>query len=239
MKKRIIFSALAACAILFSACDTTIISDAIDEGFLGDADVVITGGGYYGNDTVHFESSIVNGFYLEDSMTSIVATIDFCANVDLVTAELAFPFLGFQINDTTSGVYQMSEILTVDRLRNFNFDSLAILLRQPCSYNLMVIAVSDTSWYVSNSGSLTVNSYPIVGLMMEGSFVNVGAYYFTQSDVERLNDNMDAELTAGTFDLTNYFHPVTINGTYSSRRTTIADNLIRDAFYNGGLSDLR
>lgn len=235
MKKSILFGAFTACALMFASCD--FFGQAVQEGALGDAQVIVNAGDN-GIDTLDFVSSVANAFVLEDQDNVKIGTIDLCANVDLEKSQLNFPFMGIQINDTNSGVFTIDEVLTVDRLRNFNFDTIAKLLRQPSTLNFIVLAENDTAWYLTESGNITVTEFPAVGYLVKGSFTNVNAYYFTKWDVDRLNDNMDAEIAAGTFSLTTYFHPVTMSGTFNSRRTTLADRLIEEAFFNRGLCNL-
>ena len=238
MKKVLFLGAAAALMMSLSSCDENFVIGGLEEGLLGNASVVIDGEGYYnGTDTVTFSSSLADIFGRETEDTIHFSTLSLCANVDLANENLSFPFLAYQLRDTTTGVYPMETILTTQRLRNFNFDSIVEVLMQPSGFNCVVIAVSDTAWYISNSGNLNVSDFPSVGHNLEGTFSNIGAYYFTISDVERINENMDAEIAAGTFSLDNYFHPVTINGQFSSRRYVIIHDLVQWAFTEGNLTD--
>lgn len=240
MKKRL-FSGIFALACMFSltSCDDLeLFGSVVTDGLLGNATVVITGGGYYSNDstnvdTVKFKSSISDCIVkVVDSSEVNVATLDFCANVDLTNANLSFPFLTFQVVDTTAAVYPLGQILTLSRLQNFCFDSIASLVREPAGVNMMIIAVSDTSWYIAYSGDITVTTYPAVGHIMQGTFNNIGAFYFTQGDVDRLNEDVNngAIITS----IESYFHPVTMSGSFSSRRANLSE-IIQRAFYQGGL----
>lgn len=241
MKKRLfsgLFAAFACMMSLTSCDDLQLIGEIATEGLLGNATVVITGGGYYSNDstnvdTVKFKSSVTDCITkTTDSGDVFVATLDFCANVDLTNANLSFPFLAFQVVDTNAAVYPLGQMLTLSRLQNFCFDSIASLIREPAGINMLVIAVSDTSWYIAHSGDIVVTTYPAVGHLMQGTFNNIGAYYFTQSDVDRLNDDINNRVMITSIE--EYFHPVTMTGTFASRRANISE-LVQRAFYQGGL----
>lgn len=243
MKKRLLSLLAGVFAILsLSSCeDLGIISDIIEEGLFGEATVYITNTDQDNNstvDTVKFASSVVDNFTIVDdaSETSTIATIDFCAQVDLSNAALAFPFMAFQVSDTATGSYTVNEFLTTERLRNFNFDTLASIIRSPAGFNLVVIALSDTAWYISNSGAINISEFPAVGYTVKGTFNNVKAYYVTQSDIDRINDDMMN--TGQMIDLDGYLPQVTLTGSFSSRRTTIIHDLVQQAFYEGGLSNL-
>lgn len=242
MKKQL-FSLLAGVFALLSlsSCDELgIINDIIEEGLFGQSTVYITTPDQDNGatvDTVNFVSSVVDNFAIVDSATetSTIATIDFSAQVDLSKAELTFPFMVYQVSDTTTGSYTINELLTVDRLRNFNFDTLASIIRSPSGFNFVIIALSDTSWYISNSGAISISEYPAVGYTVKGTFNNVGAYYLSQSDIDRINDAIDNGQMINTDD---YLHQVTITGSFSSRRTSLIHELVQQAFYEGGLCNL-
>ena len=135
-----------------------------------------------------------------------------------------------------AGSYNVDQVLTQELLYNFNFDTLAKIIRDPAGFNIVAIAVSDTAWYISNTGSIVLSNYPSVGHELEGSFNNVGAYYFTESDVDRLNEAIE---NGAAFNMADYFHPVTITGTFTSRRANLIHSLIEEAFFKGGLCNLK
>ena len=193
MKKSLLFSAVALLMMSLSSCDEGLIIDAVEEGLLGSAEITITGqNGYYSNDTtIHFASTITDNIDTVIENQAVIGTIDIFANVNLREQALAFPFMGFQVSDTTTGTYTLSNVLTADRLRDFKFDSIADIFFNPSGLNVLLIAVSDTAWYISNGGTITITEYPGYGHNMKGTFNNVDAYYFTSSDVKRLNDNWD------------------------------------------------
>ena len=236
MKKSLLFSAVALLMMSLSSCDEGLIIDAVEEGLLGSAEITITGqNGYYSNDTtIHFASTITDNIDTVIDNQAIIGTIDIFANVNLREQALAFPFMGFQVSDTTTGTYTLSNVLTADRLRDFKFDSIADIFFNPSGLNVLLIAVSDTAWYISNGGTITITEYPGYGHNMKGTFNNVDAYYFTSSDVKRLNDNWD-DIQANGLVLSDYFEQATINGEFNSRRYAMIHDLIDAAYTHRGL----
>ena len=236
MKKSLLFSAVALLMMSLSSCDENLLIDAVEEGLLGSAEITITGqNGYYSNDTtIHFASTITDNIDTVIENQAVIGTIDIFANVNLREQALAFPFMGFQITDTTTGTYTLSNVLTADRLRDFKFDSIADIFFNPSGLNVLLIAVSDTAWYISNGGTITITEYPGYGHNMKGTFNNVDAYYFTSSDVKRLNDNWD-DIQANGLVLSDYFDQATINGEFNSRRYAMIHDLIDAAYTHRGL----
>lgn len=238
MKKSLLWGAAAALVLSLSSCDEGFIIQATQEGLLGSAEITITGqNGFYSNDTtINFSSTIADKIdtVFNDPDTAMCATIDICANIDLQKQELAFPFMGFQVTDTNTGTYTLSQVLTAERLRNFKFDSIADIFFNPSGCNVMLIAISDTAWYISDGGTITITQYPGYGRNMKGTFNNVNAYYFTISDIERLNDNWES-IAANGLNLSDYFEPAVINGEFNSRRYAIIHDLINAAYHNRGL----
>ncbi len=236
MKKSLLFSAVALLMMSLSSCDENLLIDAVEEGLLGSAEITITGqNGYYSNDTtIHFASTITDNIDTVIENQAVIGTIDIFANVNLREQALAFPFMGFQVSDTTTGTYTLSNVLTADRLRDFKFDSIADIFFNPSGLNVLLIAVSDTAWYISNGGTITITEYPGYGHNMKGTFNNVDAYYFTSSDVKRLNDNWD-DIQANGLVLSDYFEQATINGEFNSRRYAMIHDLINAAYTQRGL----
>lgn len=236
MKKSLLFSAVALLMMSLSSCDEGLIIDAVEEGLLGSAEITITGqNGYYSNDTtIHFASTITDNIDTVIENQAVIGTIDIFANVNLREQALAFPFMGFQVSDTTTGTYTLSNVLTADRLRDFKFDSIADIFFNPSGLNVLLIAVSDTAWYISNGGTITITEYPGYGHNIKGTFNNVDAYYFTSSDVKRLNDNWD-DIQANGLVLSDYFDQATINGEFNSRRYAMIHDLIDAAYTHRGL----
>lgn len=228
MKKKVLFGSIAAVAMLFSSCETEVGVDdgPIAEGLMGNASIVVTGNnGYYNSgDTVNFTSGITDVFVADNGYH---ATIAVCAHIDLMDADVVdYPFMGFQVSDTTTGIYQLDSLLTVERLMTFNADSMKALISAPSSFNFVVIACSDTSWYMTTSGSLTISQYGEMGYNTVGTINNANAFYFTQSDV----DSFNAALESGADNLVlfNYLKPATINGTFSCRRAAVINRLMEE-----------
>lgn len=242
MRKSLLWGAAAALALSLTSCDPENVASFVNAGLTGDAEIIITGqGGYYGdNDTIEFASTLCDEM---DTIVSVngeikeyVGTLDLFANIDLSAdgATLRYPFMGFQISDSTTGTYTMTDVLTPERLRNFKFDSIADIVFNPSGFNVMVIAVSDTSWYVTYGGTITITQYPALsGQKMKGTFNNVQAYYFTESDVEGVQEH----LNDANFDLGVYFtKTATINGEFKSKRwPSIIKAIIDEAYNNRGL----
>ena len=229
MKKRLFYGITMIAAIFtLASCEIDSVTDAITEGIFGSASVTINDNG--STQELSYESSVVDCFIGENN----VSTLSFSCNVDLSNSALVFPFMAYQFSDTTTGTYTCTQILTEQFLRGFNFDTLASVISCASGVNIVAIAVSDTAWYISNGGTISVSDYPWYGGNVEGTFNNITAYYFTQSDIDRLNADLD---NGGTFNLNAYGRQVTLNGTFASRRYAIIHTLIENAFGpNGGLN---
>ena len=239
MKKHLLWGAAAALVLSLSSCDGELIQQMTQEGLLGSAEITISGqNGYFSNDTtLYFASTICDkldtNVTIDNRDTVYSATLDLFANVDLNKNELTFPFMGFQVSNIETGTYEMSHVLTPERLRDFNFDSIADLVFAPSGFNVMMIAVSDTSWYVADGGTITITEYPTTGHNMKGTFNNVQCYYFTQSDVEAIDEHLDDP----DFNLSNYFHKTAvINGDFKSRvYPSLVQKIIDEAYHQRGL----
>ena len=241
MKKHLLWGAAAALVLSLSSCDDDSVATMINTGLLGDAEITISGqNGYYGdNDTLEFASTITDEMDTVVTVNGVdrayVGTLDLFANVDLSSdgATLRYPFMGFQVSDSTTGTYTLSNVLTPERLRNFKFDSIADIVFNPCGFNVMIIAISDTAWYVTYGGSINITEYPGVGQNMRGTFNNVQAYYFTESDIEGIQEHLDDP----DFNLGNYFtKTATINGDFKSKRyPALIRTIINEAYNNRGL----
>lgn len=233
MKKFFIssFLAVAACFSL-SSCGEDIIQDIADE-LLGDAELVITdavGGTFYspdgpGIDTITFKSSIMDAVVQipTDEGDTVIANVALCSSVDLTqTTVLDYPYLAIETNDTVAGVYAIYNALVSENLVGMN---VVRMIKNLAGHSMVVLAVSDTSWYVATSGNINVTSFPGYGGFCEGSFNNVQAYYFTQSTLDNIETILDGsdELQAP------YFRPVTLDGNFSCRRMNVENILNRMA----------
>ncbi len=235
MKKTIKALALAALTtISFASCDG--IGSIVSEMF-GSADLVIndpTGGSYYApdgasTDSVHFEAGVSDVIFKVfnptdldsnmsgvDSLFTLHSATTIAANMDFSSDEaLTYPYMAVLINDSVSGNYDITPILTEENLLDFRFNK---FIKNPTGNNLIAIVVSDTSWYLSNNGVISIEEYPSYGRMTKGSFNNVNAYYFTQSTLNEIA----AQIRGGqTVDLNEYLHAVTISGSFQCRRANV------------------
>lgn len=236
---------MAALVLSLSACDEESIqtvNDALEAGLLGSAEITVTGQNGFDaqNAEIEFASTIMDHFdtvvTVNGSDRAYVGTLDLFANVDLNAegAKLRYPFMGFQFSDSVAGTYTLSEVLTPQRLRNFKFDSIADIVFQPSGFNVLVIAIDDTSWYVSKGGGeITITEYPTTGQNMRGTLNNVEVYYFTETDVEAIQEHLNEP----NFNLDNYFHNTAIvSGTFKSKSYPfLIRKIIDEAYKNRGL----
>jgi len=239
MKKTIKVLVLAAVSTLtFASCDE--LTEIASEMF-GSADLIIndpTGGSYYapdaaGIDTVHFEAGISDVIFktfnpseLDSTMTGIDTVITIhsaatvAANIDFSNENtLTYPYMAILIADSVAGNYNITPILTEENMLDFRFNH---YIKNPTESNLVAIAVSDTSWYLSHSGSITIAQYPAYGYMVSGSFNNVNAYYFTQSMIDEIADMIRNEETV---DINTVLHPVVLSGSFECRRANVSQML--------------
>lgn len=243
MKKLLLLGAAAALVFSLSSCDEETIAQMVNAGLLGSAEITVTGqNGFDASaaDEIEFASTITDNF---DTVVTIhgenkayIGTLDIFANVNLDAdgATLRYPFMGFQFSDTTTGSYTLSEVLTPERLRNYKFDTIADIIFRPSGCNVLVIAMSDTSWYVSKGGGeIVIDEYPTTGKNMKGSINNVEVYYFTESDVEAIQEHLDDP----DFNLDQYFTKTAIvNGTFKSKDYPyLIHKIIEEAYNNRGL----
>ncbi len=232
MKKTIKTLALAALATFaMSSCDEidpTIINDMFGHANL----TIIEADGSV--DTVNFESGISDvifksflpgdTLYIDDSIVvvdegvTIHSAATLAANMDFSSENvLTYPYMAVMTNDSIAGTYAVTAILTNENLRDFQFNT---FVKDPTDCNIVAIALSDTSWYVSNSGNITISAYPTYGYMTTGSFDGVQAYYFTLSQLDAikaiLSENPEAEI-----DLNTYMSPVSLSGSFECRRAAV------------------
>ena len=192
-------------SLLFSAVALLMMSlSSCDEGLIIDA----VEEGLLGSAEITITGQ--NGYYSNDTTIHFASTIT--DNIDTVIENQA----------------------VIGSLRDFKFDSIADIFFNPSGLNVLLIAVSDTAWYISNGGTITITEYPGYGHNMKGTFNNVDAYYFTSSDVKRLNDNWD-DIQANGLVLSDYFEQATINGEFNSRRYAMIHDLIDAAYTHRGL----
>ena len=240
MKKHLLWGAAAALALLFSSCDedsAQMVTQMVESGLLGSAEITVTGQNGFNaeNANIEFASTIMDEFDTVVDNIAYVGTLDLFANVDLSAngATLRYPFMGFQFSDSTTGTYTITEVLTPQRLRNFKFDSIADIVFNPSGFNVLLIAISDTSWYIAYDGTITVTEYPGSGNNMRGTLNNVHAYYFTESDVEGIQEHLNDP----NFNLATYFtKTATINGEFKSKRyPALVTKIVNEAYRSRGL----
>ena len=228
MKKHLLWGAAAALVLSFSSCDDEQIINLAQQGILGSAEVTITGSnGAFANDTtIEFSSTVMDAFdtVISSFDTVYCGTLDLCANIDLQNSELTFPFMGFQVSDTLAKTYNMSHVLTRERLRNFKFDSIAEIVLNPSGFNVLLIAIDTNTWFISDAGSITVEKYPNYGGKLKGRFNNINAFYFTKDDAESLEEHLDDD----NLNLSDYFHPVVISGEFNSKRAKFIHRIIEE-----------
>lgn len=231
--KKLICSLCIAGAFLFAACDPNdFINDLVDQVF-GEANVVLVdnNGGTIlfpngpGTDSLNFSSCVANAM-----VDSTMRTIFLSANVNLTESEvITYPFLGMQVNDTVARSYAF-DTLSKSKLTDFDVTE---MLTTGSNMNLLVLAVSDTSWYVSNGGTATIDTFPGYGKEIQGSFHNVEMWSLTQHSLDSLSHLNSRALTGdpvaiatlATLNMENLFPRATMAGTFSSRRMNITNLL--------------
>lgn len=229
MKKILSVFVFAAIGCLtFSSCEPEevigeIVNDIVNEMGTTEITIVDNNGGTYSLDTV-FHSSVTDvisqTIQTTDGDVFVHAALALCTNVDVMSSTVVgYPFCGIRITDTVAGVYPITNIFTPSILLNMNVNS---MLTGTSDNNLIVLAVSDTAFYVATAGAITFTSYPGYGRLAEGSFSNVQGYYFTQSTLDNIESIILNASLSGNFEIPEeYFHPVTMSGTISCRRMNI------------------
>lgn len=196
---------------------------------------------YADGDTVRFMSTIcnVNG----DSVDIQIDTSDITIDTSLATnpgtlfigteqnlltggvANITFPFIGINLNDTTEGSYAIDCPLTnTDLWNHLDTADLTTVLTSshdspsPIS-NLFVIMLSETEYYIAYSGIIEITDFQDLNGLVKGD-ITVEAAYLTNSMIDELCAMSPFELAA--IDIDTYFRTVTLTGEVSSRRTDIS-----------------
>ncbi len=223
MKAKIIILACSfLCATTFTSCDLNFL-----ETILGNSTLTVSESSaptFYADSTdVHF-SSCINDWADLDSISSYMMI---AAKIDLQSSDIIeTPYMATAFNDTVPQSYTIECPLVLDSFVNFNVSKLLNAIE---GHNLFVLAASDTCWYVGYNGTITFDQYPAVGLSMNCDFNNVQAYYITQSDIDYLEELIEAvkdgDITATetfrTLTVDNLFEHVTFNGAAMSRRCPV------------------
>lgn len=234
-----------AAAFALTSCDGIIntIEDINNNELVGKASVEVTrtvNGVTTVVDSLSFTSSIVDALDVnlyDENLPAGFFTVDISANVDFNTSdvELQYPFMLYRIDDTTTKSYTMDNMLSVEMLQNLDLESIINVVATPDGPNMILIAVNDSCWYLSNGGELIVSEYPTVGNLVKANFSNINGRYITQRKVEELNNDIENNNFAHISDLDYYFPEVTLSGSITSRRWAITQTIYESAFINGGL----
>ncbi len=245
MKKRLFYGCLVLFATMaLASCDdlNLNVGEITQNDLAGSASLNVTRNTTDGpvTDSMHFISSIVDAFELsmfDTNLSEGFSTIGISANIGLGEsgAELQFPFMYYRLNDTVQGVYPFDTILTLEMLQSINFEALVDILANPDGGNMIVIAVSDSCWYITYGGDFVVTEFPGVGHLVKAEFNGVNALYVTQSKVEELGQDIDNMNYSHMTDIDYYFPRVTISGNVKSRRWAVTKTIFNAAFQQGGI----
>ena len=249
MKKNILTLAVAAmCAFSFSACDELTNLD-----LMGHINLVATNptGGdqaYADSTSLHFGSAMSNvsldsvlveggeyaGVYEINAGTVMVGTTQTLLSNNI--ANITFPLCGINLRDTVAGSYAIScpvnDFGFFEYLNRANMNSLITSGLEVGGMlgNLFVVAVSEESFYIGYSGSISISTYGRNELSrVEGTVNNVEAIYVTVPELEAL-----VAMPAGQrpSNLAAYFPHMTFSGSISSMRADITS--VIDALNENG-----
>lgn len=178
MKKISCIIALVVCMALFVSCGDDFISGLFGS-FTGNASSVVGDG----EQASYSSSVVVFGDY--DSVhyalgLATVLTLEDLLNMD-GSEDIQFPFLIYRIVDTgfvAGTTYEVNNTLTNADLVNFDYNSL--LEGEYAENQLVGIAVSQTLFYVMNTG--TINITNVTNSKMEGSFSGDAYVINTEAD---------------------------------------------------------
>lgn len=235
--KKTLLSLFAVCTLLLAACDPAeFIEDLVDDLF-GEAQITVIDG--TGSQTFEFSSGLVNTV----TDTAYAGTLLVAASIDLTVDEinLPYPYFGVTLNDTVAGTYAM-DTLTLGMFADGTVNANRILTAFK-GRNFLIVAESDTSWYVSNGGMVEVDSYPALGAEMDGTVSGTdNAVYISQSRLNAAVDTVamrvvsyrmrhpaarqtDIDAYVNSMTIGEVFPTVTIGGTFTCRRMNI-ENIV-------------
>lgn len=229
MKKFFYAAVLMVAGFSFTSCDPDEMFDIVDE-ISGSVSLTITCPGventYTDGQIITFTSCVADAFM--DSINQL-HNVCLAANVSLADADLTIgaPYMGFQVNDSVAGTYQIENIITKENIINF---TPVEFIDNKTGSNTFALVSTDTTCYIAKSGSINITAYNGYGQLVEGRLDNVVAYYITLSKVEYLANLYDAATsgdasaiaTLATINLDTYFDQVTFNGNFSSRRMAVS-----------------
>lgn len=237
MKKTLFAIACAAiCAFAVSSCE---LEGLLDE-LLGEAHVSLTNAtdqttfASPDNDaSLNFSSSvadiITSQVEIEGRSISHDNLLFVAANINLTeeTTVIPYPIMGFKLDGTTSGTYNIDNIVTAQNLAIFIFGD---IITEASDVNLVVVAATDTSWYLGVSGSVTIDAVPDYGHLIEGTLDNVVTYFICQYQLSAIaelyrraveENDPEAITLVNSLNFDTMFPHVTLNGTFESRRMNI------------------
>lgn len=237
MRKHFIFVAIAAMLLSFTSCEVEeVINQAVDEA-TGEASFTITKDGV--SETITFSSAITDS-YEKDSIDQSRATVALCANVALTeaNADFNFPYAAFQFEGENAGNMHCHNVLTEDLLQDFCYDNVKSLLRSPEGANLLLIGKvidngTDTAWFISDDGYISVDQYPEMGHQLTGSITNMKILYFTTRQIEAQKDAITEAIENGTFDIHNFTTECRISGTFNCRRMAVIQDILNALLEDG------
>lgn len=233
MKKISISCIMAVVALFaFSSCDG-IWGDIIDQ-LSGSVTLTIddpSGTSYYAREANQCVADVTLDCCIGDVLSDTTnISLILGSNIDLTVAvkDVPYPFLGIKLADSVAGSYSINSVASNVTYGNLNIEHMVSSVDS--NNNVFVLAISDTSWYIGESGTVQISEYPQRGYEIQGTISNVVAYYVTQHTVDTaiafvdaLTEraaNADAEALAILQELKpdRFFPTVTISGNINSRR---------------------
>ncbi|MCF0211363.1 MAG: hypothetical protein HUK17_00500 [Bacteroidales bacterium] len=239
MKKKVL-GILAMSLMMLTSCDGF-------EGLLdqldGNASITINN-----NDPVNFSSSLANLVVAEDT----TGTLFVAANLDITKIDsLTYPYVGMNLTGCAVGSYTLDAI----PIHIFNQEGFTVemVLNEMSDMNTILYMDSDSSWYLSNSGTVNVSEYGELGFSVKASFADVQMLHLSNAGIDAMKADLDSlsavfvqnyvaehgclpsevpeDYLDGMLDeslLINYFEPVTVSGNFTSLRTELRlGNLLR------------
>lgn len=252
--KKTLLGIFAACAFFLTSCEGFNLG-VLNE-IIGNAELTLTD--EQGNtSTLNYTSCVgnaiadvghafeeVNMDTLDDLGVNLKATCLIAANLDLTleNVELVYPYLSVITKDTIAKAYNLDQF-TIGSFNDPNFTPLS-LIRDLGRRNLFVVAQNDSTWYLSNGGTFTINDYPSMGGQMSCTVNNAGMLLVTEGRLLSMKDaitdsiaNITAELAAqgivgdelesritarlNAIPINTYFPTYTVTGNITCRRMNI------------------
>ncbi|MCQ2300195.1 MAG: hypothetical protein MJZ81_08750 [Bacteroidales bacterium] len=213
--KKVLVALCTVCALAFTACEEGDLSQILSV-VTGNAELTVAsadaGTSHQTNDQIKFSSAVANAI----NENNIACTIIIGANLDLTKVdELTYPYFGVNFTDTVAATYTFP---AVNQQLMTSFIG-ANIITKASETNLLVIAESDTSWYLSTGGSAQITEWANFGQTMKGNFNNVKMYYVTKTKLEEVQNLTAVQWL--TTNLDDYFKSMTINGNFNCRRMDI------------------